>query len=429
MRTEDIPTGEVHPYERNAKEHDGRQIANVMESIRQYGFTQPIVVDKNNTVIIGHCRLQAAKRLRLETVPAVRMEDLTEEEANKLRLLDNKLNESPWDYTLLAEDVPEIDWTGYDIEWALPEEKDPEEIDEDEIPEPPEEPETKLGDVYVLGKHRLICGDATDSEVIAKLMGGQKADLYITDPPYNVALGHYMSEEEAKILRRRTDGLVIDNDAWENEDDFIGFLTAAFTAANKSIREGGAFYIWHAHVEGKAFMQATQNTGWKVRQALVWNKHTFAMGRQDYQWKHEACIYGWKDGAAHYFTDSRQQTTVIEDASEIRPERMKKDELVRLVRDLLEERVSTTVLNEKKPSRSEDHPTMKPVRLIARLVRNSSRPGEIILDSFGGSGTTLIAAEQLGRECRMAELDPHYCDVIVKRWEKLTGKKAERLDG
>lgn len=413
MKTEEMMVADLKPYERNAKKHDDKQIKNVMESIRQFGFAQPIVVDKNNVVIIGHCRLIAAKRLGLREVPVLRMEELTEEQAQKLRLLDNKLNESEWDMELLAEDIPELDWSDFDIDWNLPEMQDAEaDIEEVEVPEPPAEPEAKLGDIYQLGEHRLICGDSTDPKVIEQLMDGDQADLYLTDPPYNVNVTN-------------SQGMTIKNDNMEDEK-FKNFLISAFAAVNDSIKPGGAFYIWHADTEGLNFRYACREVGWQIRQCLVWNKSMFILGRQDYQWKHEPCLYGWIDGAAHYFIEDRTNTTVIEDTP-MDFSKMKKEELVDLLEKIYQSK--TTVINADKPTVNDLHPTMKPIALIAELVKNSSKRSDIVLDSFGGSGSTLIACEELGRRCRTCELDPKYVDVIVQRWENYTGRKAVKLNG
>lgn len=227
------------------------------------------------------------------------------------------------------------------------------------------------------------------------LWGGGVADLLVTDPPYNVALGQHDRPSEAKQLHRRQDGLVIENDAFDSDSEFIDFLEQAFINAKESIREGAAFYIWHASNTAMAFLEACKRVGFEVRQTIIWNKSNFALGRQDYQWKHEPCLYGWKDGAGHSWFSDRKQATVIDF---------------------------------EKPARNEEHPTMKPVPLIAYLVGNSSKEGDTVLDCFGGSGSTLIACEQLGRKCLTMELDPHYCDVIITRWEELTGKKAVLID-
>lgn len=218
--------------------------------------------------------------------------------------------------------------------------------------------------------------------------------MVVTDPPYNVALGWHMRPSEAKQLHRRTDGLVIDNDDMD-EDSFVEFLTAAFENMMAALRDGGAWYIWHADVTRGSFLKACERSGMEVREVLVWAKNQFSLGRQDYQWQHEPCLYGWKDGAPHWFAPTRRESTVLQ---------------------------------YDKPSASELHPTMKPIKLIARLIENSSKRGDVVLDPFGGSGTTLMACEKLDRTCWTMELDPHYCDVILQRWENLTGKEAVRVD-
>lgn len=414
MKIKDMAVDKIVPFERNAKKHDETQVNNVAESIKQFGFAQPLVVDKDNVLIIGHCRLLAAQKLGINTVPVLKMEELTPEQVDKLRLLDNKLNESEWDYELLKEDIPALDFSGFDIDWGITELEDIE-IEDDDIPEVEEtEPICKEGDVWKLGGHRLICGDSTDREVIAKLMNGELADLYLTDPPYNV-----------DYTGKTKDALKIANDKM-TDDNFYLFLRDAFAVANEVLKEGGAFYIWHADSEGFNFRRACKDIGWGIKECLIWNKNTMVLGRQDYQWKHEPCLYGWKDGAAHYFVDDRKQTTVFSDKEEINPKKMKKEELIKFVEEILSDKISTTVINEDKPSASEMHPTMKPIKLIARQIRNSTRKGELIFDGFGGSGSTLIAAEQLGRRCYMCELDERYCDVIIQRWEALTGQKATK---
>lgn len=402
MKIQDLEIKKIKPYEKNAKKHDETQIRNVMESIKQFGFAQPLVVDKNDVLIIGHCRLIAAKRLKMTKVPVLRMEDLTEEQAAKLRLLDNKLNESEWDLDLLAEEIEGLDFDGFCVDWEIPEVEEQLEVEEDEPPAPnmEEEPMTKEGDIYQLGDHRLICGDSTKPETIQKLLDGEKVDLLITDPPYNV---NYEGGT----------GLKIQNDNFKSAEAFREFLRDAFNAANTGLKQGGAFYIWHASSEAYNFIGAAQDIGWTIRQQIIWVKSSLVLGRQDYQWQHEPCLYGWKDGAGHYFIDDRTQVTIYEQ-EDFNPEKMKKEELLDLVKKMMN--LPSTIIREDKPSRSAEHPTMKPVRLIARQVRNSSRTGERVLDIFGGSGSTLMACEQLKRECYTVELDPHYCDVIIQRW-------------
>lgn len=213
----------------------------------------------------------------------------------------------------------------------------------------------------------------------------------MTDPPYNVALGQHDRPSEAKQLHRRTDGLVIANDSWDNDEDFIEFLRSAFELGMDALKPGGAFYIWHADTQRMNFLKACERAGMTIRECLVWVKNVFTLGRQDYQWRHEPCLYGWKDGASHQWYSDRKQSTVLEFD---------------------------------KPSSNSEHPTMKPIPLIAYQIENSSKEGDLVLDMFGGSGSTLIACEKLGRKCVTMELDPHYCDVIISRWEEMTGQRA-----
>ena len=382
MNIVEVKLKDIKPFVGNAKKHDKTQVDNVARSIQEFGFQQPVVLDKTNTVIIGHCRIAAAKKLKLEEVPCVYYENEDPEQINKLRLLDNKLNESEWDLQLVGEQIEGLDFEGYDIEWGLDDKKenpdDNIEVVEDEEPERTKK-RCNSGDIWQLGAHRLVCGDSTDFNTIKCLVQDEQIDLYITDPPYNV---DYVGKTKEK--------LTISNDSMGKEQ-FKDFLSRAFCNADKVMREGAAFYIWHADKELYNFISALKEVGWGYRQILIWNKNHFVMGRQDYQQKHEPCFYGWKDGAAHYFIDDRTQITVLQDSKEINPKKMKKDELVEFVEAILADKISTTIINEDRPMASIDHPTMKPIRLIARLIKNSSKQGQTILDSFGGSGSTLMA--------------------------------------
>lgn len=402
MQVETWKIEDLIPFHNNSRVHDEKNLKAIAASVDRFNWLQPIVVDKDGVIIMGHGRREAALQLGMTEVPVLVADWLTENEVAAAREADNMTQDlSFFDYEKLNLNLGEIDWFDIDMTdfgFKLDDELGSHNVDEDDYTEEDAAAapsRVKRGDIWQLGEHRLMCGDSTDSESVEKLMGGDVADLLLTDPPYNVALGHHMRPSEAKQLHRRTDGLVIDNDAFDSEQEFEDFLLSALESTLPHLKQGGAFYIWHASTMTHRFRAACDRAGIKVRQILVWNKNTFALGRQDYQWKHELCLYGWKDGATHYFVDDRTQSTV---------------------------------LDYDKPSRSEEHPTMKPVALITKQIENSTKPNETVLDVFGGSGTTLIAAEQLGRKCCIMELDPHYCDVIIDRWENLTEKEAVKID-
>ena len=376
---------EVIPYPDNPRKNDNAVDA-VAESIKQCGYCSPIVIDEDNVILAGHTRLKALKKLKWKEVECVRKTGLTEEQKKKYRILDNKTNElAEWDFDLLEEEINGLDFDGFDFGFDMSAFEEPQTIIEDEPPEVDEEnePITKLGDIWQLGDHRLMCGDSTDAGTVAILMDGKQADLFLTDPPYNVAY-------EGKTK----DALTIENDKMES-DKFREFLTSAFTAAVSVLKDGGGFYIWFASREHCNFETALNDSGLEVRQELIWKKNTMVLGRQDYQWKHEPCLYGWKDGASHNWYSDRCQTTILEFD---------------------------------KPARNGEHPTMKPVELFAYQIQNSTKKNDIVLDLFGGSGTTIIACEQTGRIGYSMELDPKYCDVIIKRYENLTGKKAVKIN-
>lgn len=382
MEIRSVKIKEIKPYDRNAKKHDDTQINNVAESIRQFGFVQPIVIDSNGVIVIGHCRFEAAKRLKYAEVPCIMVDDLTPEQVDALRIVDNKTNESPWDIDLLAEELQDLDLSMFDFAWDLMEETaEATEITEDEAPEVDKinDPISKFGQIWKLGRHRLMCGDSTSEENVKALLGGAKADLLLTDPPYGV-----------DYTGKTKDALKIQNDA-KTDEEMIEFLSSAFRSADSVMKPGAVFYIWYAGTKEHAFDKACQLTGWEVRQILIWAKNTMVMGRQDYQWKHEPCIYGWKGGAGHLWASDRKQTTILEFD---------------------------------RPTANKEHPTMKPIALFDYQIQNNTKGGDIVLDLFGGSGTTIMACEQNGRNACVMEYDPKYVDVIIKRWENFTGEKA-----
>jgi len=414
------------PYPKNARTHSDEQVEKIAKSLQEFGFINPVLIDSKNMIIAGHGRVLAAKKIGMDKVPCVRVEGLTDEQIRAYILADNRLAEDAgWDDDILKAELQElkdngfdISLTGFSIDDISFEDIDFSDIDEgiEELEEKAqEEPQAVMGTRYKLGDHILMVGDSTKPEDVQKLMGGISADLCITDPPYNVDYTGCTKDE-----------LKIKNDNME-KSKFINFLTAAFGNIKTVLKQGGAFYIWLPSWYITDFIQGLENNGLQMRELLIWVKNVFALGRQDYQWRHEPCIYGWKEGAAHYFVDDRTKSTVFEKLNDI-------DSLTEMqAKDILrkfysERETPTTVIHENKPVKSELHPTMKPVALIERQIENSSKENEVVLDLFGGSGTTLIACENKHRRCFMMEYDQHYADVIIKRWEDLTGKKAEKLE-
>ncbi len=418
METKIIALEELKAYENNAKEHPREQIEQIKNSIVEFGYNDLIAVDENNVIIEGHGRLMALKELAYKEIEVIVLRHLTEEQKNAYRIVHNQLTmNSGWDMEKLKEELSKInlDMASLGIEESLLDEieEDNLEIEEDnfdveEALEEIEEPQAKYGDVYQLGRHRLICGDSTKMEDIEKLMNYERADLLVTDPPYNIAV-------------ENSQGMTIENDDMD-KSEFVEFLTKAFRVGKEAMNSGAAFYIWYADTSSLEFNQACRNVGLQVRENLIWVKSQFILGRQDYQWRHEPCLYGWRDGASHYFVNDRTQSTIIDDSVDI--ETIPEDKLREYIKSLYE---YSTAIYEKKPTVNSDHPTMKPIKLISRLVKNSSKKNQIVLDLFGGSGTTLIACEQLNRTCYMCEYDPKYVDVIIRRYEEYTGKKAVKL--
>lgn len=424
MQIYDKPLGWLTPYENNPRNND-EAVEPVANSISEFGFKVPIVATPDGEIINGHTRWKAAKKLKLKTVPVIIADDLTEEQVRAFRLADNKVAEiAQWDIELLLseiESVDNLDMTLFgftDSDYTLDDFEDEEtgtDISEDEIEsEGDSVSSVEYGDIYQLGRHRLMCGDSTSAGDMKELVNGEKIDLYVTDPPYNVA---YEGKTE--------EAMTIQNDSMDDAS-FRKFLRDAFEVADQHLKPGGAFYIWHADSEGLNFRAAVKETGWLLKQNLVWVKNSIVLGRQDYQWKHEPCLYGWKDGASHYFVDNRSLATVIEEDEENLKE-MTKGELISYIKTM-QENSPTSIFYEDKPVRSDIHPTMKPLKLIARCVLNSSKKGERVLDSFNGGGSTLMVCEKTERIYYGMELDPVYVERTIKRWEEETGLKAEKIN-
>lgn len=385
MEIINIAIRDIHPYPNNPRKNSDAVDA-VAESIRQCGYCAPIIVDEGHIILAGHTRYKALKKLGWKECPVLLLRGMSDEQKRKYRLLDNKTGElATWDLDALAEELEALDFDGFDFGFELSETVTDEETQEDDYEvNPPAQPKSKRGDIYVLGRHRLMCGDSTSEDDVQALVGSTRIDMLLTDPPYGV-----------DYTGKTADTLKIENDVQTDEDLEI-FLSSAFRNADAVMKPGAAFYIWYADSKGGIFRTACQEVGWEVRQVLIWAKNSFVLGRRDYQWQHEPCLYGWKGGAAHKWTSDRKQSTL---------------------------------LNFDRPTKNKEHPTMKPVPLFDYLIKNNSEVGDDILDLFAGSGTLAIACEQNGRNAYMMEYDPKYVDVIIDRWERLTGKKAVLLNG
>lgn len=368
---------------------DDAEYIKIKNSIVKFGFVSPLVINKDMTVIGGHQRLKVLKDLGITEVECIVVDlDKTNEKAlnialnkiqgdwdeDKLEALLQELKLEEFDMNLTGFDFDEVDEILNDINGAKEDN-----FDVDSAYEEIEEPITKPGDIWILGNHRLMCGDSTHKDDIMRLMNNQDADMLLTDPPYNV-----------DYVGKTAEALKIKNDNMD-DNQFYEFLKKVFENMYIVTKEGASIYVFHADTEGINFRKAFKDAGFKLAECLIWKKDCFVMGRQDYQWQHEPVLYGWKEGKAHYFINDRTQSTILEFD---------------------------------RPKQSTLHPTMKPIELIAKLIKNSSKENDIILDLFGGSGSTTIAAEQLNRKCYTMELDPKYCDVIVKRWETMTNREA-----
>ena len=387
INIEKLKAAEYNP--RKDLKPEDEEYQKIKKSILEFGYVAPVIVNSDMTVIGGHQRLKVLKELGYTEIEC-NIVDLDKTKEKALNIALNKIS-GEWDNAKLEELLAELknedidmDITGFSFDEVDNILKDitgskEDDFDIDQALSEIDEPVTKPGDIWILGKNRLMCGDSTVKENVDKLMNDKLADFILTDPPYNV-------DYEGKTV----DALKIENDNM-SETEFYNFLLDAFRNMFEKIKYGGSIYVFHADTEGLNFRNAFKSVGFKLAQCLVWVKNTFVMGRQDYQWRHEPILYGWKEGAGHYFIDDRKQSTVLEFD---------------------------------KPTRNAEHPTMKPIDLLVYLIKNSSKENDLILDLFGGSGSTLIAAEQVKRCCYTMELDPKYCDVIVKRWELLTGEKA-----
>lgn len=435
----DLKPAKYNP--RKALTPDDAEYQKIKRSIETFGYVDPIIINKDGTIIGGHQRYSVLSELGYTELDVVVL-DLNKEDEKALNIALNKIS-GEWDELKLKDLLVELDLGDYDISVTGFNNQDLEDLIELTDFEPEASDDgfdteaayehsvsegtlVKQGEVWQLGRHRLMCGDATDINDVKKLMGGEMMDLIITDPPYNV---NYEEKAAAlNVYRPNNNGsMAIENDVM-GDGAFYEFLLRAFNNMEVFMREGAAIYVFHADIEGFTFRHAFDAAGLKLSQVLIWEKNNFVLGRQDYQWRHEPVLYGWKEGAKHYFVNDRTQDTVILE-DDVDFEAMKKPELIQYIKDMMHRYADqTTVIYEKKPMSSSMHPTMKPIELIAKFMKNSSKKGWNVGDFFGGSGSTLMAAEQLERNAFLMEYDEHYASVIIKRWEDFTGQQAVRIE-
>ena len=409
---------DLAPYAQNSRTHSEAQVAQIAASIREFGFTNPVLIDAEGGIIAGHGRVLAAKSLGLAKVPVLVLDHLTEDQRRAYVIADNKLAlNAGWDEDVLRAEIEALGGVGFEIGLLgfAPAELDTllgeqpvrsGKTDDDSVPNLCGPTTSRQSDVWILGRHRLAVGDATADADIDALMAGDQADLVWTDPPYNVAI----KGKAGSIL----------NDDMGNEA-FRGFLAAVFGQYERIMRPGAVIYVAHADSERVNFTAEFVRAGLKLSQVRIWVKQSATLSRQDFNWQHEPILYGWKEGAGHYYAGDFTKTTVIDDDIDLA--RLKKDELVAIVR-AFQAQARGTVIRQDRPTRSDLHPTMKPVALVEDMIEASSQEQETVVDFFGGSGSTLIAAEKTGRTARILELDPHFADVIVRRWEGFTGRVA-----
>ena len=416
MKLERLKLTDIKPYKNNAKIHTPEQIGQIIKSIQDLGFNDPIAVDENNMIIEGHGRFMALQQMGETEVDCIRLEGLTDEQKRAyIHIHDQLTMNTGFDLDILEAGLKSIkgidmSFFGFDMDFEIDSDfsfDDGEKAQAElQAAAASKEPRAQKGQLWQLGRHRLLIGDSTKGADVRKLTGGATMDLCVTDPPYNV-----------DYVGKTAEAMTIQNDSMD-EHAFYNFLFDFYQQMLKVLKPGGSYYIFHADSAGLTFRAALQEAGGLVKQNLIWVKNSMVLGRQDYQWKHEPILYGWKEGAGHYFVNDRCQTTVFE--SQPDPESMTREELLQYalaLRDRLES-IHTTTIKWKRPTRSDLHPTMKPVALCAKLI-----------DFFSGSGSTLMACEETGRNCYAMELDPKYADVTITRWEEATGQKAVLLNG
>lgn len=404
LQIESVPISSLKNDPDNARKHDAKNLKAITGSLEKFGQQKPLVVDADGIIIAGNGTFEAAKKLKWTHIDVVRTK-LDKVTARAYALADNRTSElGEWDDEALTSAIKSLHEIDFDLSSIGFDEKFVQgyvrssakgNIEDDEVPDVQKNiHNVRQGQIWQLGDHRLMCSDATNELAVSDLMNSCKADMVFTDPPYNVSLGMDETIESAQARNRRTDGLIVKNDKFKDRLEFQDFLLHAFKRCNENMRTGASIYVAHSVSEQRSFSVSFEEAGFKLRQVCIWVKSSLVMGRQDYQWKHEPILYGWKEGSSHLWNSDRTQTTVWE-------------------------------FN--KPSSSKLHPTMKPIELIEYTIQNSSNEKQSILDLFGGSGSTLIACEKTKRKCFMMKIDEHYCSVIIERWQQFTGNKAQLL--
>lgn len=404
------PLGELIPYVNNSRTHSDLQITQIAGSIREFGFTNPVLIDENNNVIAGHGRIAAAKLLKMTDLPCIVLSGLSDMKRKALVIADNQLaTNAGWDLDLLKLELSALDESdfnldilGFDEEFLKSlEAQEPVQglTDDDDVPEVAENIHgVKSGDIWQLGNHRLMCGDSTSKEQVEKLMNGEKADLWVTDPPYGVDIKKVTKERYENTGRGNSQSSKqeISNDKIEDKESWMDFLKKVFLNAYFFTDEKASHYVFSCQGSDKQMMMMMmQEVGWNIRHEIIWMKNRFILGRSDYHYQHEPCLYGWKEKGSHNWYGNRDKSSVLQ-------------------YDV---------------SKNDLHPTMKPIGLMEEIIKNSSKLKDIILETFCGFGSTLIACEKTNRKCYGMEIDPHYCSVVIERWQNFTGKKAERLNG
>lgn len=401
---------DIKPYPKNAKKHPEKQVRQIANSIKEFGFNQPIVIDKAGVIIVGHGRYEAAKLLGLTEVPTIQV-DLTEERAKAYRLADNKLNESEWDLSLVIDELKGLssemlELTGFDKAILdVVEDNFDAQAEYDKIVAP----SAVLGDLWALGRHRLMCGDSTKADDVDKLMNGEKSQMVFTDPPYNVGYDYTVQNVEG---RKRKGGWVSSFKDNRSDEDFQTFIEQVFTNAHQFSNDTASFYCWHGSKTEKLFRAGLEAAGWKIALTLyrIKNIATYVRG-MDYFYITEPCYFGWKHKKTHYFDKK-----IVSGMNNI----------LKLEQNSFEEMLNVIYAN-RDAIRSYIHPTQKPIKLAERVLRKHSKQNDIVLELFNGSGSTMMACEQMNRKCYAMELDPKFCDVAIKRWELFTGQKAIKL--